>query len=68
MPNLQVIPIRTDEGRRIRKALANLLPTAVSVDYAALEARIAARSLMETERIREFGRFWNAEQMAKWAR
>jgi DNA polymerase I-like protein with 3'-5' exonuclease and polymerase domains len=47
-PNMQPIPVRTPEGREIRRALIGEISTAASADYTGLEARILAR--IEAER------------------
>jgi hypothetical protein len=45
-PSLQNIPIRTEQGRRIRDALTEGEPsTLIECDYADLEARVVAKSI-----------------------
>jgi DNA polymerase-1 len=40
-PRLQNIPVRTEEGRRIREALVRSMPV-VDTDYSQIEKRILA--------------------------
>ena len=38
-PNLQNIPIRTEEGKRIRSAFVHYQPEAMTADYEQIELR-----------------------------
>ena len=55
-PNIQNIPIRTEEGRMIRKAFVKTGPdrTLLSADYSQIELRILAHLADESELIRAF--------------
>ncbi|WP_264435723.1 DNA polymerase I [Coxiella endosymbiont of Dermacentor marginatus] len=59
-PNLQNIPIRTDEGRKIRRAF--IAPPGfciVSADYSQVELRIIAHMSKDSELIKAFEKKWD---------
>lgn len=59
-PNLQNIPIRTDEGRKIRRAfIAPLCACIVSADYSQVELRIIADISQDPGLIQAFEKKWD---------
>ena len=64
-PNLQNIPVRTEEGRRVRRAfVAQAGWTLLDLDYSQIEIRVLAHLSQDPELLKAF---WEGEDIHKWA-
>ncbi len=64
-PNLQNIPVRTDEGRRVRRSFFSSAGwSLVAFDYSQIEIRVLAHLSQDPELLKAF---WEGEDVHTWA-